>query len=139
MNHRFDLAEFPLVKENHRALFGSGGAEEVAEIVARFREQAPGLPIEIEVEDEASFRAAVSEGADRILLDNQSPDTIARWIERARADGLEVDPTGLEASGGITGETIAAYADSGVGRVSIGALTHSVRALDLSLHIRWRD
>ena len=138
-NHRFDLAEFPLVKENHRTLFGDGGAEEVVEIIARYRAGAPGLPVEIEVEDEASFRAAVEAGAERILIDNQTPEVIARWIAGAEHAGLTVDRSGLEASGGITGETVAAYAASGVGRVSIGALTHTVRALDLSLHVRWEN
>jgi len=137
-NHRFDLAEFPLVKENHRALFGSGGAEEIAAIVARLRAAAPGRPVEIEVEDEASFRSALLAGADLVLIDNRTPAEIARWISAARAAGLSPSPSSLEASGGITGETIGEYARSGVGRVSIGALTHSVRALDLSLHVRWR-
>jgi nicotinate-nucleotide pyrophosphorylase (carboxylating) len=137
-NHRFDLAEFPLVKENHRALFGGGGAGEIAAIVARLRAAAPGRPIEIEVEDETSFRAALAAGADLVLIDNQRPPEIARWLAGARAAGLSPDPSALEASGGITGETIAEYARTGVGRVSIGALTHSVRALDLSLHVKWR-
>ncbi len=138
VNHRFDLAEFPLVKENHRFLFGSGGAEEVPEIIDRLRAEARGAPIEIEVEDEASFRMAVEAGADRILIDNQSPAEIARWIASAEASGFDVDRAGLEASGGITGETVAEYAASGVGRVSIGALTHTVRAFDVSLHVKWR-
>jgi len=138
MNHRFDLAEFPLVKENHRGLFGGGGAGEIAAIVSRLRAAAPGRPIEIEVEDEESFRAALAAGADLVLLDNRRPAEIAAWIASARAAELTPDPDSLEASGGITGETIAEYARSGVGRVSLGALTHSVRALDLSLHIRWK-
>jgi nicotinate-nucleotide pyrophosphorylase (carboxylating) len=72
-----------------------------------------------------------------VLIDNRTPEEIAEWIGDAERAGLTVDRSGLEASGGITGETIAAYAGSGVGRVSLGALTHSVRALDLSLHMRW--
>lgn len=137
-NHRFDLAEFPLVKENHRALFGTGGAAEIPAIVARLRAAAPGRPVEVEVEDEASFLAALSAGADLVLIDNQRPATIRRWIAAARAAGHDPAPPALEASGGITGDTIAEYARTGVGRVSLGSLTHSVRALDLSLHIRWR-
>ena len=138
-NHRFDLAEFPLVKENHRDLFGSGGADEVATIVERLRAFRPGLPVQIEVEDLPSFLAAIGAGAERILLDNQTPEEIARWIEVAEGEGLSFDRGGFEASGGITGDTIAAYAQCGVGRVSLGALTHSVRALDLSLHVAWAD
>lgn len=136
-NHRFDLAEFPLVKENHRSLYGAGGSDDIPAIIDRLREATPEGPIEVEVEDENSFRAALVAGADRILLDNQTPETIAAWIEAAREVGLDPRPDALEASGGITGDTIAAYAASGVGRVSLGALTHSVRALDLSLHVAW--
>ena len=137
-NHRFDLAEFPLVKENHRDLFGPK-PEQIAEIVARLRHSSPGLPVQIEVEDLPSFLAAIEAGAERILLDNQTPEEIRRWIDAAEEAGLSFDPAGFEASGGITGETIAAYAQSGVGRVSLGALTHSVRALDLSLHVSWAE
>ncbi len=139
VNHRFDLAEFPLVKENHRALFGTGGAEEIPQIVDRLRRAAPGASIEIEVEDEESFRSALSAGTERIMIDNRTPEEIARWIAAAHAAGISIDKAALEASGGITGATIAAYAKSGVGRVSIGALTHSVRALDLSMHLKWAE
>jgi nicotinate-nucleotide pyrophosphorylase (carboxylating) len=137
VNHRFDLADFPLVKENHRDLFGGGGPRDIPAIVARLREAAPGVPLQVEVEDPASFRAALKCGVERVLIDNRTPEEIAEWIGDAERAGLTVDRSGLEASGGITGETIAAYAGSGVGRVSLGALTHSVRALDLSLHMRW--
>ena len=136
-NHRFDLAEFPLVKENHRSLFGSGSSSEIGEITRRLQEAAPEVPVQIEVEDEESFRAALVAGAERILIDNQTPETMARWIESAEADGLPLRREGLEASGGITGETIADYAASGVGRVSLGALTHSWKSLDFSLHVEW--
>ncbi len=136
-NHRYNLADFPLVKENHRSLFGNGGPDDIGEITRRLQEAVPGVPVQIEVEDEESFRAALAAGAERILIDNQSPATMARWIENAEADGLQVRREDLEASGGITGETIADYAASGVGRVSLGALTHTWKSFDFSLHVEW--
>ncbi|MFN0057528.1 MAG: carboxylating nicotinate-nucleotide diphosphorylase [Planctomycetota bacterium] len=149
-NHRMHLAEFAMVKDNHRELFrvaypgeSSTPTDEIAGLLRRLRRHAPGRLIEIEVEDEASFRACVSAGVDRVLIDNQSPATIAAWVARAESDsalGLAAQPgwrDRLEASGGITGANLAAYSRSGVRRVSLGALTHSVAALDLSLRVEW--
>ncbi len=145
-NHRFDLAEMPLVKENHRDLFrarrgaAGGPAREIQEICRRLRADpaSAGRVIEIEVEDLESFFACLEAGVDRVLLDNRSPEEIRTWIDAAAERGWRALPP-LEASGGIGGSNVAAYARSGVSCISAGALTHSVRALDLSLHVRWAD
>lgn len=145
-NHRSSLAASPLVKENHRALFrarhlapGATAAEEVSELLRRLRAEDAELPVGIEVEDRDSFLACLQQGVDIVLLDNQAPERISEWIHEAEAQGLPVAPGQLEASGGIRGENLAAYASCGVSRVSLGAITHSVRALDLSLDVRWTD
>ncbi|MCA8962628.1 MAG: carboxylating nicotinate-nucleotide diphosphorylase [Planctomycetes bacterium] len=149
-NHRRDLSDFPMLKENHRDLFRncrmspeSAPDEEIRALVERHRESAwSHRPLEIEVEDYDSLRACVEHGVDWILIDNQSPETIREWVARVEADvlGLAPDWRGrLEASGGITGRSIAAYAAAGVGRISIGSLTHSVPNLDVSLHVEWLD
>lgn len=142
-NHRFDLAEFPMVKENHRKLFreahlprGASSREEICAIVAKVRARTS-RPLEVEVEDLESFLACVESGVELILLDNQTPETISSWIETARRQGLTVTEGSLEASGGITEGSLAAYGTCGVQRISMGALTHSVKAWDLSLHVRW--
>lgn len=148
VNHRMDLAEFPMIKENHRKLFrdqflpqGATASEEIATIAGKLRAAGPVGPLEVEVEDRESFFACLEHGVDLVLLDNQTPETIAEWIGDARGQGgaiaAALDRTALEASGGITNEGLAAYAACGVSRISLGALTHSVKALDLSLHVQW--
>ena len=96
-------------------------------------------PIQIEVEDLDSFVACLQERVDLILLDNQRPETIAEWIRTAGERVPGPWHSVLEASGGITDRDLASYARCGVTRVSMGALTHSVEALDFSLHVEWVD
>ncbi len=126
-NHRYDLSEMVLVKDNHRRLAGG-----VARAVAAAREGAPGVPIEVEVESEAELTEAISAGADRVLIDNQAPETVARWCGIARASAR---PPFLEASGNMRLDTVRAYALAGVDAVSVGSLTHSVLAADISLEL----
>ncbi|MGE3165051.1 MAG: carboxylating nicotinate-nucleotide diphosphorylase [Planctomycetota bacterium] len=143
VNHRFDLGEFPMVKENHRKLFrdrhltpGASARDEIRAIVERVRARTD-TRLEVEVEDLESFLSCLEAGVELILLDNQAPTTIAEWIAEARSRGIALAGSALEASGGILDRTLSAYARSGVQRISLGALTHSVRAWDLSLHVRW--
>ncbi len=127
-NHRYDLAEMVLIKDNHRRL--AGGVERA---VAAAKALAPaGTPLEVEVESEADLAQALSAGADRILIDNQSPETVARWCATARGAGR---PVFVEASGNMRLSTVREYALAGVDAVSIGALTHSVAAADVSLEL----
>jgi nicotinate-nucleotide pyrophosphorylase (carboxylating) len=123
VNHRAGLYDFILIKENHSAAAGGVGAA-----VHRARELRPDLPLAVEVRDSAEIDEALAAGAPRLLLDNMSPDEIRAAVTQVagRAE--------LEASGGIDPDTVLVYATiSGLHYVSMGALTHSAPALDLSL------
>ena len=121
-NHRAGLYDAILIKENHAALAGG-----VGEAVRRARLEAPGLPLEVECRDLSEVDEALAAGAPRLLLDNMTPsqlrETVAHVAGRAE----------MEASGGVTLQTLRDVASTGVDFVSVGALTHSAPALDLSL------
>jgi len=121
-NHRAGLYDAILIKENHATLAGGVGAA-----VRRAREEAPDLPLEVECRDLAEVDEALAAGAERLLLDNMSPDELRTAVQHVagRAE--------LEASGGVTLQTLLEVASTGVDFVSVGALTHSAPALDLSL------
>ena len=121
-NHRAGLYDAILIKENHAALAGGVGAA-----VRRARAQAPDLPLEVECRDLAEVDEALEAGAPRLLVDNMSPEELRRAVAHVggRAE--------LEASGGVTLQTLREVASTGVDFVSVGALTHSAPALDLSL------
>ena len=127
VNHRYDLSEMVLIKDNHRRLAGG-----VARAVAAARAGAAGVEIEVEVESEADLNEALAAGADRILIDNQSPETVARWCAIVREAPRRPF---VEASGNMHLENVRAYAEAGVDAVSVGALTHSVAAADVSLEL----
>jgi len=120
-NHRFGLHDAVLLKENHLRIAGG-----IAPAVAAARD---GRPVEVEAETLDEVGEAVDAGAERILLDNMTPEQVRRAVElvggRAR----------LEASGGISLATVRAYAETGVDFVSVGALTHSARSLGVSLEV----
>jgi nicotinate-nucleotide pyrophosphorylase (carboxylating) len=128
-NHRFGLDDGVLIKDNHIALAGGVGAA-----VSQARERVGHLhKIEVEVSTERDLREAIKEGADIILLDNLSPEETSAMVAVSR----ELDPkVTLESSGGITLENVRAYAQAGVDLISIGALTHSARAMDISFKIQ---
>jgi nicotinate-nucleotide pyrophosphorylase (carboxylating) len=121
-NHRAGLYDAILIKENHSELAGG-----VGEAVRRARERAPELPLEVECRTIAEVDEALAAGATRILLDNMDVPALRAAVAHVggRAE--------LEASGGVTLETIREIASTGVQFVSVGALTHSPPALDLSL------
>jgi nicotinate-nucleotide pyrophosphorylase (carboxylating) len=125
-NHRFGLDSGVLIKENHIAAAGS-----VRHALERARQLAPHtLRLEIECETLAQVEEALTAGADSILLDNMTLDD----VRRARA----LAPAGrvlLEVSGGVTLEGVRAIAETGVDLISVGALTHSAPAIDLSMRI----
>ncbi|MGL4820842.1 MAG: carboxylating nicotinate-nucleotide diphosphorylase [Bacilli bacterium] len=122
-NHRFGLYDAILIKENHLAAVGS-----LAEAVTVARKSVGHMiKIEVEVETEQQLLQCVEAGADVIMIDNQSPETVAAWRTLVPAHIV------VEASGGLTLETIGAYAKSGADYLSVGALTHSVQVFDLSL------
>ena len=122
-NHRAGLYDAVLVKENHIRIAG-GIPAAVAALGAR-----DGTPVEVEAESLDDVAAALGAGIDRILLDNMTPDQVGAAVE------LVAGRARLEASGGISLATIRSYAETGVDFISVGALTHSARALDVSLEV----
>jgi nicotinate-nucleotide pyrophosphorylase (carboxylating) len=128
VNHRAGLYDYVLIKENHIDLAGG-----VTAAVRRAREAAPDLGLEVECRDEAEVDEALAAGATRLLLDNMTPERMRAIVERVggRAE--------LEASGGITLDNVRSYAETGVDWISLGALTHSAPALDLSLTVQRLD
>jgi nicotinate-nucleotide pyrophosphorylase (carboxylating) len=126
--HRLSLARTVLIKDNHwRALRESGGTLE--EALARARGEGA-LECQVEVESEAEVDEACRAGADRLLVDNQTPDVVRAWAARARRQRPGIR---IEASGGITLANIRTYAEAGADFASLGAITHSARALDVAL------
>jgi nicotinate-nucleotide pyrophosphorylase (carboxylating) len=129
--HRADLSHEVMVKDNHwRALIRGGRT--LAEALAEARGRGV-TALYLEVESVEQLDQACAAGATRLLIDNQTPETVAAWGARARwlRAGIEI-----EATGGITLENVRAYAEAGADFVSIGALTHSVRAADLAVEVR---
>ena len=128
-NHRMGLHDAVLIKENHIALAGG-----LAAAVRGAREAEPELDVEVECRTSAEIEQALDAGADRILLDNMEPDELRAAVAARDASAVAHGPLAtLEASGGITLENVAQVAGTGIDFVSVGALTHSARALDLSL------
>jgi nicotinate-nucleotide pyrophosphorylase (carboxylating) len=123
MNHRLGLHDGMLIKENHIA--AAGGVKRALEIATAIAP--PGVWIQIEVETFDQLEEALTAGAKMILLDNMTPD------EMREAVRLTAGRAQLEASGGITLDTVRAIAETGVDRISIGSLTKDVKAVDLSM------
>ncbi|MDW8155749.1 MAG: carboxylating nicotinate-nucleotide diphosphorylase [Armatimonadota bacterium] len=129
-NHRFGLSDGVLVKDNHLALLRREGVS-LREAVARIRARVPhGVRIQVEVTDPEQVEEVVEAGADALLMDNMDLPSLREAVARCRGRVL------TEASGGITLESVRAVAETGVDVISVGALTHSAPALDLSLEIR---
>ena len=125
-NHRFGLYDMAMIKDNHIAAVGS-----ITEAVRRIRAGDPqGRPIEVEVTDLDQLREALALDVHRILLDNMDNATMAEAVR------IAAGRTPLEASGGVNLDTVAAIATTGVDYISVGALTHSVTALDISLDVQ---
>ena len=122
-NHRFGLDDGVLVKDNHLRAAGS-----VAAAVDRLRAASP-LPVEIECDTLAQVSEALAAGVDAILLDNMTADDLVAAVALVRGRAR------LEASGGVTLENVRAIAETGVDEISVGALTHSARSLDVSLEL----
>jgi nicotinate-nucleotide pyrophosphorylase (carboxylating) len=127
-NHRMDLADGVLIKNNHIAM--GGGVAQVLERALKGRK--PGQKVQIEVRTTAELEAALAGGADSLLLDNMSPAEAEVAVQLARKRAGKIP---IEVSGGMSLETVARYAKTGVDFISVGALTHSVRAVDLNMRI----
>ena len=121
-NHRMRLDDGILIKNNHIAMAGG-----IAAAIQRARTRQPaGLPIEVEVRTREELEEAIAAGADIALLDNMSPGEVAGCVSLARGRVL------LEVSGGVSLENVHLYAETGVDRISVGALTHSAPAVDIN-------
>lgn len=128
-NHRFGLFDMVLVKDNHLAC--AGGFDSLGEIVPKIRAERPDVKIEIEADNLRQVRAILANAdVDLILLDNMRPAQLREAVALAKDKKVK-----LEASGGVNLRNIRAIAATGVDFISIGALTHSARALDFSLEI----
>jgi nicotinate-nucleotide pyrophosphorylase (carboxylating) len=129
-NHRLNLADGILIKDNHLALLRNSG-KNLKDVVTQARKKAPqDLKVEVETTNLGEVREAVRAGADIIMFDNMSPAMMRRAVKLL--------PSGIlsEASGGVNMETVRAIAETGVNFISVGALTHSPKALDISLELQ---
>lgn len=125
-NHRLGLYDAVLIKDNHIAVAGG-----IRPAVERARALAPHTSrVEVEADTLDQVREALDAGADVVLLDNMAPEKLRDAVDLCRGRAL------TEASGGITAETVRAVAETGVDLISVGALTHSVRAVDIALDIQ---
>jgi len=125
-NHRIGLYDAFLIKENHIAACGG-----ITKAIEAAQKQSPGKPVEVEVESLEEFREALAAGADIVMLDNFSLDDMREAVRFNKEDNDS--KTKLEASGGITDETLRPIAETGVDYISIGALTKDCKAVDLSM------
>ncbi len=125
-NHRYNLSDAAMLKDNH--IDAAGG---ITAAVTRLRSKIGHMTkIEVETRTLDELKEALEVGVDIIMLDNMSPELMEQAVEITNGRAL------LEASGGITDETLRAVAESGVDIISIGALTHSVKAFDISMYIK---
>jgi nicotinate-nucleotide pyrophosphorylase (carboxylating) len=125
VNHRMSLADAALVKDNH--VVSAGGVAAAFEAVRR---RWPGLSVEVEVDSLAQLDEVLAAGADLVLLDNMGVDELREAVRRTAGRAR------LEASGGLTLDTAAAIAETGVDYLAVGALTHSAPVLDIGLDLR---
>jgi len=127
-NHRLDLSDGVLIKNNHLTL--AGGVAPALERAHRNRRGSQ--PIEVEVRTMDELEQALAGGAEAILLDNMTPEDVRRAVERC----AKLEPRiPLECSGGIRLENVREYAETGVDFISVGVLTHSPQAVDMSLRV----
>jgi nicotinate-nucleotide pyrophosphorylase (carboxylating) len=124
-NHRMGLHDMALIKDNHRALWG----RELGGAVATIRKRFPKVKIEVEVENERQLESALKARPEWVLLDNMTPQRMRKCVRICRGRAL------LEASGGITLKNVERVAATGVDAISLGCLTHSAAAADLSLEM----
>ena len=127
-NHRIDLADGILIKNNHIDL---GGGIPVV-LPKALQNRGGDQPVEVEVRNATELEQALEFGAEAILLDNMTPEQVRGCVQRIRQHPKHIP---VEVSGGITLENVRAYADAGADYISVGALTHSVRSADLNMRI----
>jgi len=126
-NHRFGLYDMVLIKDNHLAALKAESTNAIAAAMERARAKYPGLKIEVETDTLDQVDQALAAGTDLVLLDNMSPVQLRLAVQKCRGSAQ------TEASGGVTLASVRAIAESGVDFISVGALTHSARAVDIGL------
>ncbi|MCC7089267.1 MAG: carboxylating nicotinate-nucleotide diphosphorylase [Chloroflexi bacterium] len=129
-NHRRDLAVMAMIKDNHREALAREGRS-LADGVATIRKRTAGIPVEVEIDSLDQLDAALAADPEWILLDNMATADMAEAVRRTGGRAK------LEASGGVNLDTVRAIAGTGVDAISVGALTHSARALDISLDLEF--
>lgn len=129
-NHRFGLFDMILIKDNHLAALRHEKPNAIAAAVSRARLAFPQLKVEVEADTLEQVEQAVAAGADVILLDNMSPENLRAAVRLVNSRAQ------LEASGGVNLDTVRSIADTGVDFISVGALTHSARAVDIGLDFK---
>jgi len=128
-NHRMGLYDAVMIKDNHRTILSRLGPSAMGNAVATARARDPRIPVIIEADSLADVETALAAGADQILLDNMTPDELREAVR------LVAGRARTEASGGVRLANVAEIAASGVDYISVGALTHSARAVDFSLEV----
>jgi nicotinate-nucleotide pyrophosphorylase (carboxylating) len=131
-NHRMDLASAILIKNNHISL--GGGLPKA--LTAALQGRSQGQRVQVEVRTPQELEEALQYGAEAILLDNMTPAQVRQSVDRIRQFAQGKPPIAIEASGGIVLENIRSYAETGVDFISVGALTHSAKAADISMRIQ---
>ena len=126
-NHRIGLFDLVLIKDNHLVALRDEAPNAIAAAVQRARKRYPKLKIEVEADHPEQVDQAVAAGADNVLLDNMSLKTMRAIVKRVKGRAK------LEASGGVNLKTVRGIAETGVDFISVGALTHSARAMDIAL------
>ena len=129
-NHRMGLHDMILIKDNHLASLHEAGPNAVAQAVARARMSHPDLKVEVEADTLEQVEQAVEAGADIILLDNMTNETMVKAVQIVKGRAL------LEASGGVNLKTVRGKAETGVDFISVGALTHSAPSVDIGLDFK---
>ncbi len=129
-NHRYSLSDAVMVKDNHLAVLSRQGVSVTAALRGVVARVPHTTHVEVEVDRLDQIEAVLAAGVDTIMLDNFSLDELRRGVEQVAGRAT------VEASGGVSLETVRAIAETGVDVISVGALTHSARALDLGLDIR---
>jgi nicotinate-nucleotide pyrophosphorylase (carboxylating) len=129
-NHRFGLYDMVLIKDNHLAALRAEQPNAIAAAVARARQAYPNLKVEVEADNLKQVGQATEAGADIILLDNMPPEALRAAVQLVNGRAK------VEASGGVNLDTVRAIAETGVDFISVGALTHSARAVDIGLDFK---
>jgi nicotinate-nucleotide pyrophosphorylase (carboxylating) len=132
INHRFGLDDRLVFKFNHINQLAANSKETIAEIIVRIKKTHPTLPIEIEIEELDKLKAVLEAEADAIMLINKTPEEIRKAVKIIRKTKKRIY---VESGGAITLDTVRAFAETGVDGISIGDLTHSVKALDIRMRL----